>query len=197
MDRPPPPESLTALLRAAHGGDRGAADRAFAELYPDLLRIARARLRSSHRPDTLLDTQALVHESFLHFVQGARLTIADRKHFFAYAAKTMRHIVIDFARHRNAARRGGAGQDLTLDTQRAADLGAGQGADAAAVLDVERALNELELLDAKLAQVVEMRYFGGCTDAEIALAMDISDRSVRRYWDKARAFMRLRLQGDA
>ncbi|MCX2862986.1 ECF-type sigma factor [Paucibacter sp. PLA-PC-4] len=197
MDRPPPPESLTALLRAAHGGDRAAADRAFAELYPDLLRIARARLRSSHRPDTLLNTQALVHESFLHFVQGARLTIADRKHFFAYAAKTMRHIVIDFARHRNAARRGGGGQDLTLDTQRASDVGAGQGADAAAVLDVERVLNELELLDAKLAQVVEMRYFGGCTDAEIALAMDITDRSVRRYWDKARAFMRLRLQGNA
>lgn len=190
MSEPAAEASLTVVLRAAQAGDRAAADRAFAELYPDLLRIARARLRV-HAPNTLLDTRALVHESYLHFVQAARLTLEDRRHFFTYAAKTMRHIVIDFARRRSAQRRGGGLPNLTLGSAEGADAGQ---ADAGAVLDIERALVELEALDPKLAQVVELRYFGGCTDAEIAQALEIADRSVRRYWDKARAFMHMRLQ---
>jgi len=152
-----PDEPLTVTLRAAHAGDRDAANRAYAALYPELLKIARARLRA-HQPNTLLDTQALVHESFMRFVEAEKIGIGDRKHFFTYAAKTMRNIVIDFARRRQAERRGGAAERL------------------------------------ELAQVVEMRYFGGYTDAEIAAAMDIADRTVRRHWDKARAFILAQLQ---
>jgi RNA polymerase sigma factor (TIGR02999 family) len=181
-------EPLTVTLRAAHAGDRGAADRAYAALYPELLKIARARLRV-HQPNTLLDTQGLVHESFLHFVQADKLGIADRRHFFTYAAKTMRNIVIDFARRRQAERRGGAVERVTLDSRLL-----GEGRQESSVVDVDNVLRELEGLDPTLAQVVEMRYFGGYTDAEIAAVMDISDRTVRRHWDKARAFMLAQLE---
>jgi RNA polymerase sigma factor (TIGR02999 family) len=183
-----PDQPLTVTLRAAHAGDREAADRAYAALYPELLKIARARLRA-HQPNTLLDTQALVHESFLRFIAADKLGIADRKHFFTYAAKTMRHIVIDFARRRQAERRGGAVERVTLDSQVL-----GQDGSDGSVLDVDAALRELEALDPALAQVVEMRYFGGYTDMEIASAMDITDRTVRRHWDKARAFILAQLQ---
>ncbi|HUP08517.1 MAG TPA: ECF-type sigma factor, partial [Caldimonas sp.] len=172
----------------AHAGDRDAANRAYAALYPELLKIARARLRA-HQPNTLLDTQALVHESFMRFVEADKIGIADRKHFFTYAAKTMRHIVIDFARRRQAERHGGAAERVTLDTHLL-----GEGAQDTSVIDVDDALRDLEALDPKLAQVVEMRYFGGYTDAEIAAAMDITDRTVRRHWDKARAFILAQLQ---
>ena len=179
-------EPLTLTLRAAHAGDREAADRAYAALYPELLKIARARLRV-HQPNTLLDTVGLVHESFMRFVVADKLGITDRKHFFTYAAKTMRHIVIDFARRKQAERRGGAAEKVTLDSQ---VLGPST---EASVLDVDAALRELEALDPALARVVEMRYFGGYTDIEIAAALDITDRTVRRHWDKARAFILMHL----
>ena len=183
-----PDEPLTVTLRAAHAGDRDAANRAYAALYPELLKIARARLRA-HQPNTLLDTQALVHESFMRFVEAEKIGIGDRKHFFTYAAKTMRNIVIDFARRRQAERRGGAAERVTLDTHLL-----GEGRQDTSVIDVDNALRELEALDPALAQVVEMRYFGGYTDTEIAAAMDIADRTVRRHWDKARAFILAQLQ---
>jgi len=183
-----PDEPLTVTLRAAHAGDREAANRAYAALYPELLKIARARLRA-HQPNTLLDTQALVHESFMRFVEADKIGIGDRKHFFTYAAKTMRNIVIDFARRRQAERRGGAAERVTLDTHLL-----GEGRQDTSVIDIDNALRELEALDPALAQVVEMRYFGGYTDAEIAAAMDIADRTVRRHWDKARAFILAQLQ---
>ena len=183
-----PDEPLTVTLRAAHAGDRDAANRAYAALYPELLKIARARLRA-HQPNTLLDTQALVHESFMRFVEADKIGIGERKHFFTYAAKTMRNIVIDFARRRQAERRGGAAERVTLDTHLL-----GEGRQDTSVIDVDNALRELEALDPALAQVVEMRYFGGYTDAEIAAAMDIADRTVRRHWDKARAFILAQLQ---
>ena len=183
-----PAEPLTVTLRAAHAGDRDAANRAYAALYPELLKIARARLRA-HQPNTLLDTQALVHESFMRFVEAEKIGIGDRKHFFTYAAKTMRNIVIDFARRRQAERRGGAAERVTLDTHLL-----GEGRQDTSVIDIDNALRELEALDPALAQVVEMRYFGGYTDAEIAAAMDIADRTVRRHWDKARAFILAQLQ---
>ena len=183
-----PDEPLTVTLRAAHAGDREAANRAYAALYPELLKIARARLRA-HQPNTLLDTQALVHESFMRFVEAEKIGIGDRKHFFTYAAKTMRNIVIDFARRRQAERRGGAAERVTLDTHLL-----GEGRQDTSVIDIDNALRELEALDPALAQVVEVRYFGGYTDAEIAAAMDIADRTVRRHWDKARAFILAQLQ---
>jgi RNA polymerase sigma factor (TIGR02999 family) len=178
-----PPQSLTELLRAAHSGDRAAADRAYRVLYPELCRIARARLRVN-RPDTLLDTEALVLESYLHMVDVDGAAFESRRHFYAYAAKVMRHIVIDFARRHQAERHGRDFARVTLGT----DLAASE-VESASVLDVERALKALEALDTELSQVVEMRYFGGYDDAEIATALEVTERTVRRYWDKARMFM--------
>jgi RNA polymerase sigma factor (TIGR02999 family) len=184
----PPPQSLTELLRAAHAGDRVAADSAYRVLYPELCKIARARLRVN-RPDTLLDTEALVLESYLHMVGVDGAAFESRRHFYAYAAKVMRHIVIDFARRNHAARHGADFARVTLGT----DLAASE-VESASVLDVERALLALEALDADLAQVVEMRYFGGYGDAEIATALAVTERTVRRYWDKARMFMLTQLE---
>ena len=178
-----PDEPLTVTLRAAHAGDREAANRAYAALYPELLKIARARLRR-HQPNTLLDTQALVHESFMRFVAADKIGIDDRKHFFTYAAKTMRNIVIDFARRRQAERHGGAAERVTLDSRLL-----GQGQQDTSVIDVDNALRELEALDPALAQVVEMRYFAGLNEEDIAAALGVTDRTVRRDWDKARTLL--------
>ena len=180
--------ALTELLRGAARGEPGALDRVFAALYPELRKIAHARLRP-HTGLGDLGTTALVHESFVRLVEARRLAVTDRKHFFTYAAKTMRNIVIDFARRRQAERRGGAAERVTLDTHLL-----GEGRQDTSVIDIDNALRELEALDPALAQVVEMRYFGGYTDAEIAAAMDIADRTVRRHWDKARAFILAQLQ---
>jgi RNA polymerase sigma factor (TIGR02999 family) len=181
-------ESLTLLLAQARAGDEAALTQAWKRLYPELRRIARARLRA-HQAPTLLDTQGLVHESYLRLARAAP-TMESRKHFYAYASQAMRHILVDFVRRREAERRGGALQRVTLDT---AALNAAPAA-AVPMLDVEQALIQLESLDPALAQVVELRYFGGYTDSEIAEALGISERSVRRQWEKARAFLLAHLE---
>jgi RNA polymerase sigma factor (TIGR02999 family) len=185
---PGPSPSLTELLCAAHSGDRVAAESAYRVLYPELRRIARARLRASRR-DTLLDTESLVLESYLRMVDVNGAAFESRRHFYAYAAKVMRHIVIDFARRDHAARHGGDLARVTLGTDFAAS-----DVESASVLDMERALLALEVLDAELSQVVEMRYFGGYGDSEIATALGVTERTVRRYWDKARMFMLAQLE---
>jgi RNA polymerase sigma factor (TIGR02999 family) len=139
---PPPTLPLTQLLHQAHAGDHGAADRAYQTLYPELLKIARSRLRV-HQAPTLLDTQALVHESFLRFVRGAQVDLQSRKHFYAYAAKAMRHIVIDFVRRTQAQRRGGGLQEVTFDTALMQALPATPDG-GASVAEVDDALQALE-----------------------------------------------------
>lgn len=182
---------LTHLLALAAKGERGALDRVFAVLYPELRKIAHARLRM-HRDDAVLDTTALVHESFLRFVNASQIVVTDRKHFFAYAARMMRNIVIDLARERLADRHGGGVAPLQLDTDLASELGAAEGE--ATLMRVNDALLELEAVDAALAQVVEMRYFAGYSEIEVAEVMGTSERTVRRQWDKARAFLLVSLQ---
>jgi RNA polymerase sigma factor (TIGR02999 family) len=184
-----PDQPITLLIHAAREGDVGATERAWRVLYPELVKIARSRLRGAQR-DTLLDTQSLVHESFVRLVRSEPFVPGNRKHFYAYAAKTMRHIVIDYARRKAALRHGGDAVHVTLDT-----AALGTDADAGSVLEIEDALAALDQLDPKLAQVVEMRYYGGYSDLEIAQAMDITDRTVRRHWDKARAFILAQLSG--
>jgi RNA polymerase sigma factor (TIGR02999 family) len=181
-------ESLTELLRSAHSGDRNAAELAYRVLYPELCKIARAHLRI-HQPDTLLDTQGLVFESYLNLVRVDGAKFENRRHFYTYAAKVMRRIVIDFSRRKQAQRRGGDAAEVMLTTGIAEmehDIGS--------VLDVERALLELEKFDSTSAEIVEMRYFGGYSDVEIAEALGVTDRTVRRHWDKARLFMLARFK---
>jgi RNA polymerase sigma factor (TIGR02999 family) len=183
---PEPDAPLTELLQLAAQGERDALDRVFAVLYPDLRRIAHARLRSQGGV-AHLNTTALVHESFLRLVDSAKLLLTDRKHFFAYAAKTMRNIIIDFAREQLAERRGGGEQPIRLDTELASQIGTDSAG--RTLIQVNDSLLALEAVDSTLAQIVEMRYFAGYSEVEVAELMGTSERTVRRQWEKARAFL--------
>lgn len=175
---------LTTLLAGARGGDSEALDRLFSELYGELRQLAHARLRRNDVP-TLLDTTSLVHESYLRFLKSQQVGIADRAHFMAYAARVMRSVVVDFARERSAQRRGG--QDvhvpLNTDAQEASPPGENE------VIRVHQALEDLAQVSDRLVRVVEMRYFGGMSETEIAEALGVNERTVRRDWEKARILL--------
>jgi RNA polymerase sigma factor (TIGR02999 family) len=176
--------SLTELIRLARAGDAEAVHRIFDATYPDLRRLAHLRLSQNGR-GMYLDTTALVHESYLRFVNAGELRVNDRQHFMAYAANVMRSVIVDFARERLAERRGGGAEHVTLDT-RAGEVGAG-GEDE--IVGVHEALENLAKVDARMSRIVEMRYFGGMTEPEIAEALGITDRTVRRDWEKARLLL--------
>lgn len=175
---------ITQLIARAREGDRAAFDSLFELLYPELRRIAHARL-ARHLRDPLMDTTVLVHECFLKFVNAERLTPGDRGHFLSYAATMMRSIIVDAARAGLAERRGGGAAHVTLDT----GIGESVATPEEEILDVHAALEQLTQLDARLAQVVELRYFGGLNDAEIAQLLGLTDRTVRRDWEKARLLL--------
>ena len=193
---PPSPEPalelppITRLLQQAASGDRAALDQVYASLYPELKRLARARLRGQGRADNM-DTTVLVHESFLRLVNARGLRLDDRRHFFGYAAKTMRHIIIDSARERLAERRGGGAEHVTLGADDALAVAEEQASEE--LIQVGEALQELAVVDPELAELVEMRYFGGYSEVEIAELQGITERTVRRRWDKARAWLYLAL----
>lgn len=153
-------------------------------LYQELRQLARARLSSGGRNITL-DTTALVHESFLRLQKAGHLELADRDHFLAYAATTMRSIVVDSIRRRRTERRGGDVVHVTLGTQAAAELGASE----EEILEVHSALDFLAKVNPRLAQVVEMRYFLGLPDEEIGAALGASGRTIRREWERARLLL--------
>jgi len=181
---------ITKLLREAKQGDADALAELFQALYPELRRIARLRLARDDR-GTLLDTTSLVHECYLKFASAERVQASDRAHFLAYSATVMRSIIIDAARAARSERRGGDADQVTLTT----DVIASLPDPADEILDVHTALEDLGRIDARLARVVEMRYFGGMEDAEIAEVMGVSARTVRRDWDKARLLLAHALRG--
>jgi len=158
----------------------------FNETYRELRRIARSRLHRNER-FTLLDTTSLVHECFLKLSGGHVPELKERSEFLAYAATVMRTVVVDHIRHRHAERRGGGVADVTMGTE--ADHVAIQSVNE--ILEVNEALQSLAKLDPHLAQVVEMRYFGGFSELEIAEAMNLNERTIRRHWEKARALLRV------
>lgn len=177
---------ITRLLQLAAAGDRSALDRIYASLYPELKRIARARLRRQGRGDSM-GTTTLLHESFIRLVNAAELRLDDRRHFFAYAARTMRNIIIDSAREHLAERRGGGAPHETLGGDAALQV-----ADTSVseeLIRVSAALLDLQAVDPELAELVDMRYFGGYTESEIGELQGVTERTVRRRWDKARAWL--------
>ncbi|MGZ3199221.1 MAG: ECF-type sigma factor [Croceibacterium sp.] len=175
---------LAALLSAARLGDKEASGQAFSLLYDDLRRLARSRLRQ-HQTMTSLNTTSLVHESYLRMIGAQSLPVEDRQHFFAYAARVMRSVIVDFARARRAERRGGEADHIVLDTSISGQIAAPEND----VMRVHEALETLEQADPRLARVVEMRYFGGLTEPEIAEVLGVSERTVRRDWEKARMLL--------
>jgi len=182
---------LTDLIHLASKGDADATERLFAATYPDLRKLARFRLRAGGR-QTLLDTASLVHESYLRFAAAGRLRLEDRVHFLRWAAKVMRSIIVDFARRRAAMRRGGDRVRITWTP----DLDRVEPASEEDIVRVHEALEELATVDPRMAQVVEMRYFAGMLDTEIAEVLGITDRTVRRDWEKARLLLREALDAD-
>lgn len=183
---------LTQLLQALRAGEGGAVDQVFALTYGELRDLAHQRLKRA-TPLTVLDTTALVHECYLRLVRLGQLHAHDRSHFLAYAARVMRSIVVDMVRSRLAQRRGGDGLHVTLGT----DIPDAASVNEEQVLQLDAALKELAQLDERLVNVVEMRYFAGLTADEIADALGVTPRTIRRDWEKARLLLFAALQREA
>lgn len=172
---------ITEALSAVRGGDRDALNTVFAAVHAELRRLARAQ-RRRHAPDATLETTGLVHELYLKLSCPARLSVEDRAHFFALAARAMRQILVSSARRRLAAKRGGGVASVPLPTE-AAPLPLPE------LLALHQGLERLEEVDPGLAQLVELRFFAGLTEEEIAEQRKVSSRTVRRDWQAARAFL--------
>jgi RNA polymerase sigma factor (TIGR02999 family) len=152
-------------------------------VYPRLRRIARSRLRFGRDP--LLDTTALVHESYIRFAESGGQGAGDWPSLLRYAPRIMHNVVVDSIRHRNAQVHGGHVVQVELETGSAAVNQSGN----QRIEDVARAIEELERFDSRLARVVEMRFFSGMTEPEIAQALGVTERTVRRDWQKARLLL--------
>ena len=175
---------INSLLKAAAAGDRAAADQSFALLYADLQRLAHSRMRRSGNM-TMLDTTALVHESWLRLQGASEAVFADKQHFMGYAARVMHTVVVDFVRARRAAKAGGEVEHVTLNTA----IGDSVGHNDDEILRVDEAMEQLAVADRRLHDVVELRYFGGLTEVEIAAILGVTERTVQRDWQKARLFL--------
>ncbi len=175
---------LTELLGRLHAGDNDARDALFAVAYAELHRLAQSRLRDGGRNVTL-DTTSLVHETYLRFVRVGELRAEDRRAFFAYASQVMRSVIVNSIRDRVAQKRGGDAVPITLSTKITANIAG----DEETILKVHEALEVLEEADPRLAQVAQMRYFGGYSEKEIAETLNVTERTVRRDWEKARLIL--------
>lgn len=174
---------ITGLLLRWRAGDDHAFDRLFPLVYDELRRIARRQLGREH-PGHTLDSVALVHEAYLKLVNQTRVAWTDRSHLLAMAARTMRRVLVDYARQYRAKKRGEAPERMVLaETMLVAD----ERADT--LLSLDEALNELSQLDERLSRVVECRFFGGLTEEETAQALGITARTVRRDWTKAKGWL--------
>ena len=186
----PGTEAITSVLVAYRHGQPGAFDRLVSLVYPELRRIARGQL-GRWRPGLSLDTGAVVHEAYLKLVDQTKVEWQDRNHFFAIAARGMRQVIIDYARKRQAQKRGG-GDVVALGDREVAIQ-----AQAERLLEVNEVLARLEAEEPRLLQVVECRFFAGYSEAETAEALGVSTRTVERDWLRARAWLRRAMAGSS
>jgi RNA polymerase sigma factor (TIGR02999 family) len=183
-----PPSELTLLLNRMQRGDQDAAARAASLVYAELHRIA-SRQMKRERPDHVLQTTALVHEAYMRLVGGSAREVKSRGHFFAVASQQMRRILVEFARRTNALKRGSGELRENLDSIRVGVEGR-----SVDLLALDESLEELERLEPRAARVVEMRYFGGHTDRDMAAALGVSVITVRRDWEYARSWLFSRMR---
>lgn len=180
----PDREQITALLNGLRTGDNAARSELITLVYPELRKIAGNYMRRE-RPEHTLQTTALVHEAYLRLAGENGHSWENRAHFFAVAAQVMRQILVDHARRHRSAKRGGGlipfeWTDALVVDDRNADT----------VLEIDRALEKLAEWDARQADVVVYRFFGGLTEEEIAQVLNISERTVKRDWKMARAWLK-------
>jgi RNA polymerase sigma factor (TIGR02999 family) len=184
-DTPADAQVLAATLAAAERGDTKATAELFSALYRELHRLARKQLHANAWGLTLGAT-TLLHEAYLD-LSGRAATFPDRARFFAYAARAMRGLIVDYARERKAQKRGGEFHITSLDTHHAEEAGAGAAND---LQPLAGALDELAAVEPALAELVELKFFCGFGFAEIASMRGVSERTVQRDWNKARLFLR-------
>jgi RNA polymerase sigma factor (TIGR02999 family) len=180
---------VTDLLRRVAQHDQAALDSLFETLYADIHRMARARL-AENGPLTLLNPTSLAHEAYLRLHGAGRIDLDSRGRFMAYVSQVLRSVIVDFARKRNTDRRGGGIAKITLNTDIAESVG-NQDDD---ILRIDDALQELARTDPRLREVVEMRYFAGLNYEEIAAALGLNERTVRRDWERARLLLTVSLK---
>ena len=180
---------VTQLLARIRVGDEQAAAQLVPLVYKELRKIAAAMMRRE-RPDHTLQPTAVVHEAFIRLMDGEQARFENRAHFFAIAARSMRRVLVDHARRRLADKRGGEEQQQ-VELEEGIALTPHQSAE---VLGLDQALDRLERLDARQAQIVEMHYFAGNAVAEIAHVFQISERTVKRELQTARLFLKQQLQ---
>jgi RNA polymerase sigma factor (TIGR02999 family) len=173
---------ITGLLLAWRSGDRDARDRLFPLIYEELRRIAHRQLGRERRDHTL-GTTALVHEAYLKLVDQSRAQWTDRAHFFAVAARAMRRILVDYARRHRALKRTAPAAERRDDATAIAQERA------QTLIALDDALSRLSEVDERLSKVVECRFFGGLTEEETAEALDVTARTVRRDWVKAKGWL--------
>jgi len=185
-----PSGPVTELLAKWRGGDAHALEALVPLVYKELHDVAHRYLRRE-RPGHTLQSTALVHEAYLRLVDQGPIDTRDRAHFIAVAARLMRQILVDYARHHGAKKRG-ADLRLTVDDAVEPETGA-PGTD---LVELDDALNALSRLDERQSRIVELRYFGGMTTEETALALGISPASVKREWNVAKAWLARQIRRD-
>lgn len=186
-----PPDEITALLLAWSHGQSSALDQLIPLVHDELHRIAKRYMRRE-RPGQTMQTTALVNEAYLRLIDSSRVHWQNRAHFFAIAAQLMRRILVDFARRRLNLKGGGAAKRVSFDEALVVSREAG-----AEMIAVDDALHTLASLDARLSQVVELRFFGGMSINETAEVLKVSEGTVRRDWSLAKAWLYRELSGGS
>jgi RNA polymerase sigma factor (TIGR02999 family) len=184
------PPTISSLIASTDAGDRPAADALFSALYAELRQLARRQLAGSR--GLTLGPTTLLHEAYINIARREGASFPDRARFLGYAARVMRRLVVDHVRSRDAQKRGGSFEIVTLH-----DDDGPRPADDREILAVGDALEELSSLEPPLADVVDLKFFCGFSFEEIAAMRGLSERTVRRQWEKARMFLRRRIQEEA
>ena len=190
MTQPPRQHEITELLAEWREGNQSALDELYPLVYNELHRLAR-RYMSRERKGHTLQTTALINEAYVRLVDQKNVQWANRSHFFAISAQIMRRILIDHARRHAYAKRGGGAQQVSLEE--VATVASDQGRE---LIQLDEALKSLAEMDPRRSQVVELRYFGGLNNEEIAGVLHISENTVTRDWNMARAWLYQQLTGS-
>ena len=190
MVSPPPRQEVTQVLVDWNKGDQHAPDRLMPLVYEELRKLARNYLQRE-RSDHTLQATGLVHEAYLRLVDQTSMSWQNRAHFFAVAAQVMRRILVDYARSHRAEKRGGEREKIEFD-----EALAPSGEKAVDLIALDDALQDLVTFDPRQSRIVELRFFGGLTNEEIADVLGISARTIKREWRLAKAWLRREIMGN-